>query len=214
MRALSFELKNYPDFPLRNCIYFSVLLLFFIERNNSPQNTVPRGNFCARAHSPISLRYTWEMAAPFVPSPLDCIGRKRFAFYPPIENGGPNIWLLGAGSRSEVQAVNAQTGIEIWIARQYIGAVSDHTTVLTVGLRKALEFREGVLQPRVKRVIEMPQVASNRFQVRREHGPAAVVAIRLDDGKKSSISKAVVGIAVASLVTALLAAWFSSAVRF
>jgi len=97
------------------------------------------------------------MAAPFMPSPLDCIGRQRFGFYPPIENAGPNEWLLGAGSRSEVQVVNTQTGVEIWIARQYIGAVSDHTNVLTVGLRKALEWRAGELQPRVKRVIEMPQ---------------------------------------------------------
>jgi hypothetical protein len=151
------------------------------------------------------------MAAPLVPSPLDCIGRKRFAFYPPIENSGPNEWLLGSASRSEVQAVNAYTGAEIWISRQYIGAVSDHTDVLTVGLRKALAFREGVLEPRVKRVIEMPRVATDRFQVRRQQGPAAVVAIRLDDGRKSSATKAVVGVAVTALVIALLAAWFSSA---
>ncbi len=160
------------------------------------------------------LRYTYSMAAPFVPSPLDCIGRNRFAFYPPIENAGPNEWLLGAGSRSEVQAVNALTGVEIWIARQSIGAVSDHTTVLTVGLRKALELRGGVLQPRVKRVIEIPPAVGDRLQIRRDQGPAAVVAIRLDDGKKSSINKAVVAIAVSSLLVALLAAWFSTAVHF
>jgi len=158
------------------------------------------------------------MAAPFVPSPLDCIGRKRFAFYPPIENGGPNVWLLGVASRSEVQAVNALTGVEIWIARQYIGAVSDHTSALTVGLRKALEFRDGILQPRVKRVIEMPPAAAaaDRFHWRRDgqQGPAAVVAIRLDDGKKSSVGKAVVAIAVTSLLVALLAAWFSASVHF
>jgi hypothetical protein len=164
--------------------------------------------------APPYIGYTWEMAAPFVPSPLDCIGRDRFAFYPPIENSGPNEWLLGKASRSEVQAVNAQTGADIWIARQYIGAVSDHTTVLTVGLRKALEFREGVLQPRVKRVIEMPQAANDGWRVRREQGPAVVVAIRLDDGRKSPVNKAVVGIAVASLLAALLAAWFGAAVRF
>ncbi len=152
------------------------------------------------------------MAAPLVPSPLDCIGRKRFAFYPPIENGGPNEWLLGSGSRSEVQAVNAQTGTEIWIARQYIGAVSDHTEVLTVGLRKTLELRNGAIQPCVKRVIEMPQVAFHRLEVRRD-GPAAVVAIRLDERKKSSINKAIVAVAIASLMAALLAAWFSSAGR-
>jgi hypothetical protein len=157
--------------------------------------------------------YTWKMAAPFMPSPLDCIGRQRFAFYPAIENAGPNDWLLGTGSRSEVQAVNAQTGVEIWIARQYIGAVSDHTNVLTVGLRKALEFREGELQPRVKRVIEMPQAAGGFSQTRLEQGPAAVVAIRLDDRRKSHVGKAVAGIAVGGLLLALLA-WFESAVRF
>jgi hypothetical protein len=153
------------------------------------------------------------MAAPFMPSPLDCIGRQRFAFYPAIENAGPNDWLLGAGSRSEVQAINAQTGVEIWIARPYIGAVSDHTNALTVGLRKALEFREGTLQPRVKRVIEMPQAAAGFLQLRREQGPAAVVAIRLEDGKKSPANKAVVGIAVGGLLFALIA-WVESGFRF
>ena len=153
------------------------------------------------------------MAAPFVPSPLDCIGRKRFAFYPPIENGGPNDWLLGSGSRSEVQAINACTGTEIWIARQYIGAVSDHTDVLTVGLRKTLEFHKGAIQPCVKRVIEMPQVAFHRLDSVRRDGPASVVAIRLDDRKKSSVNKAIVAVAIASLMAALLAAWFSSAGR-
>lgn len=158
--------------------------------------------------------YTWGMAAPFMPSPLDCIGRRKFAFYPVIENSGPNEWLLGSGSRSEVLAVNAQTGAQIWIARQYIGAVSDHTNVLTVGLRKALEFRQGSLQPRVKRVIEMPHVADDLFHVRRERGPAAVVAIRLEDSRKSNVTKAVAGIAVGGLLIALLAAWLGYAVRF
>ncbi len=151
------------------------------------------------------------MAAPFVPSPLDCIGRKRFAFYPPIEKGGPNDWLLGASSRAEVQAVNAQTGTKLWIPRQYIGAVSDHTDVLTVGLRKALELHEGDLQPCIKRVIEMPHIANNRATFRREQGPAAVVAIRLEDGKKSHVNKAVVAVAIASLMAALCAAWFATA---
>ncbi len=158
--------------------------------------------------------YTWTMAAPFMPSPLDCIGRQPFALYPAIENAGPNEWLLGAGSRSEVQAINAQTGVEIWIARQYIGAVSDHTNVLTVGLRKALELHQGSLQPRVKRVIEMPQAAVGLSKARLEQGPAAVVAIRLDDGRKSHVNKAVVGIAIGGLLLALLAAWIESAVRF
>jgi hypothetical protein len=155
------------------------------------------------------------MAAPFVPSPLDCIGRQRFAFYPAIENAGPNEWLLGARSRCEVQAINTRTGVELWISRQYIGAVSDHTQVLTVGLRKALELRGGVLQPRIKRVIEMPQAVGDHVEPRCSRGPAAVVAIRLDDSKKfSTVNKALVGLAITGLVAALLAACFRSTIHF
>jgi hypothetical protein len=211
MKALAESGNKCPNQGVRNPNYSPAPFLLLIAAKYSGNNPLFQPNFYPSLASPIRLRYTWKMAAPFVPSPLDCIGRKRFAFYPPIDNGGPNDWLLGTGSRSEVQAINAQTGAEIWIARQYIGAVSDHTHVLTVGLRKALEFREGVLQPRVKRVIEMPQVSSDRFLLRRDQGPGAVVAIRLEDGRKSSMNKAVVAIAIASLVAALLAAWFSSA---
>ena len=149
-----------------------------------------------------------------MPSPLDCIGRKRFAFYPSIQNGGPNDWLLGVSSRSEVQAVNAQTGTKIWVARQYIGAVSDHTETLTVGLRKTLELHQGALQPCVKRVIEMPQTAAVHPFLRRQSGPAPVVAIRLADTRKSARNKAVVAVAIASLMAALFAAWSASALHF
>ena len=57
-----------------------------------------------------------------MPSPLDYIGPRRFAFYPAIRNADPNEWILGTGSRSEVQVINAQTGREIWVPRQHIGA--------------------------------------------------------------------------------------------
>jgi hypothetical protein len=153
------------------------------------------------------------MSAPLVPSPLDYIGRQPFAFYPAIENAGPNEWRLGARSWSEVQAINAHTGVEIWIPRQYIGAVSDNA-VLTVGLRKALEFRQGTLTPRIKRVIEMPHTLPNSTQERRDRGPASVVAIRLNDGRKSPVNKAVAGIALGGLLLALLAAWLGSAIHF
>ena len=99
-----------------------------------------------------------------MPSPLDYIGRRRFAFYPPIEHADPNEWRFGVGRRSEVQVVNFQTGREIWIPRQYIGAVSETAVpLLIVGLTKALEFREGALKPRIKRVIEMPPPSQEHF---------------------------------------------------
>jgi hypothetical protein len=102
------------------------------------------------------------MSAPLVPSPLDYVGRRRFALYPAVDNVGPNEWVLGTGSWSEVQVVNSQTGAEIWIPRQYIGGVSDrYDSVLVVELTKELEFKSGSLEPRIKRVIEMPQGAQD-----------------------------------------------------
>jgi hypothetical protein len=154
------------------------------------------------------------MSAPLVPSPLDYIGRRRFAFYPAIENGGPNEWTLGVSSWSEVQAINAHTGTEIWIPRQHIGAVADNSAILTVGLRKVLDFHAGSLTPRIKRVIEMPQAREAPLLEHGRRGPASVIAIRLEDRKKSSVNKAVLGLGVAGLLLALLAAWISSAIHF
>jgi hypothetical protein len=152
--------------------------------------------------------------APLVPSPLDYIGARRFAFYPPIKNAEPNEWILGTGSRCEVQVINAQTGDEMWVPRQHIGAVSDPgNRLLTVGLRKALDLRSGSLEPRVKRVIEMPRDAEEFSKRRPSLEPAPVVAIRLDEYKKSPMSKAVVGLAIGSMLACLLASLIGAAAR-
>lgn len=155
------------------------------------------------------------MSAPFVPSPLDYIGPRRFAFYPAIKNADPNEWILGTGSRSEVQVINAKTGREIWVPRQHIGAVSDAgNSLLTVGLRKPLDLRSGSLEPRVKRVIEMPHESSEYIHTRTPSPhPAPVVAIRLDDSRKSTASKAIVGLAIGSLLACLLASLIGAAAR-
>jgi hypothetical protein len=155
------------------------------------------------------------VSAPLVPSPLDYIGPRRFAFYPPIRNTGPNQWVLGVGSWSEVQAINAETGRELWVPRQHIGAVSDTGhSLLTVGLRKALDLRSGSLEPRVKRVIEMPHWSSDdpTTSDRASIHPASIVAIRLED-KKSAMSKAVVGVTIGALLACLLAGLIGSAAR-
>lgn len=161
------------------------------------------------------------MSAPLVPSPLDYIGHHRFALYPAIKNAGPNEWVLGKGTWSEVQVVNAQTGCEMWIPRQHIGAVSDgNSSLLVVGLRKELDFRDGSLEPREKRVIEIPRLAAEYMATeqssprRRKSGPAPVVGIRLEDKKKSQMSKALIGIAIGALLLGLLATLVGTAVRF
>jgi hypothetical protein len=147
------------------------------------------------------------MSAPLIPSPLDYIGTRRFAFYANIHNADPNEWRLGTGARSEIQVVNTKTGCKLWIPRQYIGAVSDTgDSLLVVGLRKELNFREGEVEPRVKRVIEMPRAseADRIFQSDRSAGPARVFVSRLEDRKKSNATRAVVGLTISALLAWLL----------
>lgn len=163
------------------------------------------------------------MSAPLVPSPLDYVGRRRFAFYPPIRNATPNEWVLGSGSRSEVQVVNAALEYDLWIPRQYVGAVSESDgPLLIVGLTKELDLREGALQPRVKRVIEMPHAPAEPARHDLDNGdraslrpatPAPVIGIRLEQSEPSRMSKAVVVLCVALVLTTLLAALVAAAAR-
>lgn len=158
------------------------------------------------------------MSAPLVPSPLDYVGRRRFAFYPPIRNATPNEWVLGSGSRTEVQVVNAEIGYELWIPRQYVGAVSEGDgALLVVGLTKEIDLFKGAVQPRVKRVIEMPHAAAD---TKKRHAaplrpatPASVVGIRLEQTESSRTSRALVVLCIAAMVTSLLAALVAAAAR-
>jgi hypothetical protein len=159
------------------------------------------------------------MSAPLVPSPLDYVGRRRFAFYPPVKNAEPNQWLLAGGSWSEVQAVNAQTGCELWIPRQYIGGVSGgNASLLIVELKKELEFRSGAVEPRARRIIQMPDTQMPNVAKRPEapsdadtrSGPAPVVGIRLEDRAESTMSKAVVTLGIGAFGVWLLAVLLSA----
>ena len=86
--------------------------------------------------------------------------------------------------------------------------------LLTVGLRKPLDLRSGSLEPRVKRVIEMPHGDSDQFARRAVPShPAPVIAIRLDDSRKSTASKAIVGLAIGFLLACLLASLIGAAAR-
>jgi hypothetical protein len=152
------------------------------------------------------------MSAPLVPSPLDFVGRRRFSFYPPIRNAEPNEWLLGTGSWSEVQVVNAQTGLQVWIGRRYIGGVSNGNGVgLVVELTKELLYQSGELSPRVKGVIEMPCPARAHGKPtkkrRRRSGPALVVGIKIeadDPARSRTLAKLGLGAVALCLLAALL----------
>lgn len=119
------------------------------------------------------------MSAPLVPSPLDFLGHRKFVLYPPIANGGPNAWVRGKTSWAETQLVNAVTGRDVWVPWQYICGVSDKPgSDLVVELKEDLEFRDGNISPRVRRVIPMPLPDNPSWRRKRKHAPAPVIAIR------------------------------------
>jgi hypothetical protein len=158
------------------------------------------------------------MSAPLVPSPLDYVGHRRFALYPAVGNVEPNEWVLGTAAWSEVQVVNSLTGGQMWIPRQYIGGVSDrYDSVLVVELTKELEYNAGSVEPRVKRVIEMPQAARDDRPklepARRVAGPASVVAIRSENSEDSPMNKRVVRLGVGALAVYLLVQLISAFTR-
>jgi hypothetical protein len=146
------------------------------------------------------------MSAPLVPSPLDYIGRRSFGFYPPIRRAGPNSWLLGASSWSEVQIFNAETGSELWLPRQYIGAVGDQQNALTVGLTQYVELRGHSIVPSSDRRVIMMPLRRESLSHSRYVEPGRVIGIRLENENQRTFHNAPFRVSVCVLfVTGLLA---------
>ena len=151
------------------------------------------------------------MSAPLMPPLLDQVGRRRFAFYPSIANADPNEWVLSGMTWADVRVVNARSGNKISIPRQYLAAVSEtDDPILIVGLTKELEYREGAVWPRVKRVIEFPLAANDYPRPfsgtpNRVAGPAQVVGIRLERAEESRTGKMFVAAGISAVVLSVVA---------
>ncbi|MGA7411826.1 MAG: hypothetical protein WBW33_15210, partial [Bryobacteraceae bacterium] len=82
--------------------------------------------------------------------------------------------------------------------------------ILIVGLTKELEYREGAVWPRVRRVIEMPRAVNENprpwSQSTALSRPAAVVGIRLESPSDSRASRMLLVAGVGAVVVSLLAA--------
>lgn len=150
------------------------------------------------------------MPGPPLPPPFDEIGQRCFSLYPSIANAEPNEWRLRSATWSDVQVINVRTGVDVWIPRQYIGLVSEtDDPVLILGLTKELEYKDGVVWPRIRRVIEMPRAANQgpyRIRPRFENpsAPAPVIGIRLDTRENSRTSRFVIYAGVAAVLVSLL----------
>ncbi len=97
------------------------------------------------------------MPAPHIPTPLEQLGRRPFSFYPPIRCIQHNEWQFCRARGDEIQVVNTKSLQELWIPRRFLSGVSSiEEPFVIVGLLKELEYREDVVVPLVRRVIEMP----------------------------------------------------------
>jgi hypothetical protein len=147
------------------------------------------------------------MSSPVIPPPIEALRHCPFSFYPAILNIEHNQWQYRKATWSDVLVVNARTGLEISIARRFLGEISSiEDPVVIVGLLKELEYREGAVLPYQRRVIEMPIAVGARpatppAPVQRT-GPAPVVGIRLEAKSESHIFRFVGGALVLGIVAA------------
>jgi hypothetical protein len=139
------------------------------------------------------------VSPPPIPAPLEPIG-SEFSFYPPIANIPHNRWVYRRSTWSEILVVNAVTSEELWLPRRFLGGVSGEPVV--VGLLKELEYRAGVVYPRVRRVIEMPR--PSRTPEKPHEKPAVVVGIRVESRRDSRTGRIILGTIAAGLL-----AWVS-----
>jgi hypothetical protein len=146
------------------------------------------------------------MSIPPIPPPLEHLGNRSFAFYPPILNIQHNEWIFRKATWSEILVVNAKTAQELWIPRRFIGEVSRvEDPVMIIGLLKELEFKAGSVWPHQRRILEMPIAVGERTAsgVSRPE-PAPVVGIRLEGRNESRIGRLILGVLVLGVVGCLL----------
>jgi hypothetical protein len=151
---------------------------------------------------------------PHIPTPLEQLGRRPFSFYPAIRNLGHNEWWFGCARNDEIQVINTKSNEELWIPRRFLGGVSSsEDPVVIVGLVKELEYREGVVAPRVSRVIEMPRAVNDvpRPALSRDWTPvrkagqlARVEGIRVESGDESRRSRKILGAVATGILSCIV----------
>jgi len=143
------------------------------------------------------------MPGPPIPASFESLGRRPFSFYPPIVNVEHNEWILRRANWTDFQVINTKTKDELCVPRRFVGeGALVEEPVMIVGLVKELEYREGVVLPHVRRVIEMPR-AVNAKGSGRSIGPprtAPVVGIRIEPHPRSRVWRLMVAAAAAAVL--------------
>jgi hypothetical protein len=145
---------------------------------------------------------------PIIAAGLAELRHGRFSFYPAIVGVQHNEWILRRASWTEILVANAKTSEEICIPRRFVGEVSSiEAPYRIVGLVKELEYREGVVLPHHRSVIEMPRAVNDfsRASLRPTpyQGPAGVVAIRAELDSESRVWRVLRGSVAAGFLVCL-----------
>jgi len=127
---------------------------------------------------------------PIIAAGLAELRHGRFSFYPAIVGVEHNEWILRRATWTDILVANAKTSEEICIPRRFVGEVSSiEAPYRIVGLVKELEYREGLVLPHRRSVIEMPRAVNdfNPSSLRPAlyPRPAGVVAIRAEPNGES-----------------------------
>ena len=102
---------------------------------------------------------------PIIAAGLAELRHGRFSFYPAIVGVHHNEWILRRATWTDILVANAKTSEEICIPRRFVGEVSSiEAPYRIVGLVKELEYREGVVLPHRRSVIEMPRAVNDFSQ--------------------------------------------------
>jgi len=148
--------------------------------------------------------------APHIPTPLEQLGQRPFSFYPAIRNLQHNEWRFRRSHPDEIQVVNTKSLQELWIPRGFLSGVSSiEEPVVIVGLLKELEYREGIVVPHVRRVIQMPLAVNDVprpwLNAPPEPGQlASVVGIRVESSADSQKGRKLLGAVAAGILTCVV----------
>jgi hypothetical protein len=150
-------------------------------------------------------------------TPLDQLGQRPFSFYPSIVGIEHNEWRLRKVTWTEAHAINTKTHQEIWVPRHLVGEVSlIEEPIRIVGLVKELEYKEGVLLPHRRRVLEMPRAVNDSHRAFFRHVEpgqlAPVEEIRVAGGFRARRSRRILGLIAAGLLAIIAAALAMAAI--
>ncbi len=148
---------------------------------------------------------------------LEGLSGRAFSFYPPILNVEHNEWKLREATWSEILVGNTKDGLEIWVPRRFMGAISRvEEPVMIVGLELELEYTAGILRPHERRVISMPKGPASHSPIDDSAipTPAMLGGTRIGDAGESKMGLYILGGIIVMLFLVYGAISYSRGDRF